>query len=91
METKIKKYMEKMGYNSIADFKGLGLKYIVPQGKARWLIVHPAIDEKRCNGCGLCTKMGHCEAYSLENEKPLWIWTNASAASTARQYAGGMR
>ncbi len=61
--------MEKMGYNSVADFKGLGLKYIVPQGKARWLMVHPVIDEKRCNGCGLCTKMGHCEAYSLENEK----------------------
>ncbi len=69
MESKIERYMEKMGYNSVADFKGLGLKYIVPQGKARWLIVHPVIDEKRCNGCGLCTKMGHCEAYSLENEK----------------------
>jgi ferredoxin len=69
MESKIKRYMEKMGYGSLADFRGLGLKYIVPQGKARWLKVYPVVDEKRCNGCGLCTKMGHCEAYTLQNGK----------------------
>jgi len=69
METRIRRYMEKMGYERISDFHGLGLKYIVSQGKARWIITHPVIDLDRCNGCGVCTKMGHCEAYTLEEKK----------------------
>ena len=69
METKMKQYMEKMGYKRIIDFQGIGLKYIVPQGKARWIIVQPEVNEERCNGCGVCTKMGHCEAFTLKNEK----------------------
>jgi len=69
MENEMRQYMEKMGYQRISDFMGAGLKYIVPQGKARWILAHPVIDLKRCNGCGVCTKMGHCEAYTLEGKK----------------------
>lgn len=69
MEINMKKYMEKMGYEKIADFRGLGLQYIVPQGKAHWLIVQPEINQERCNGCGICTRMGHCEAFSLKDKK----------------------
>jgi len=69
MEDKLKKYMQKMGYEKISDFQGLGLPYIVPQGKARWIVNNPVIDKKRCNGCGICTKMGHCEAFTLKGKK----------------------
>jgi dihydroorotate dehydrogenase subfamily 1 len=69
METQIRRYMEKMGYQRVSDFAGAGLKYIVPQGKARWIVTRPEIDPDRCNGCGVCTKLGHCEAYTLENKK----------------------
>lgn len=67
MEAKMERYMDKMGYRTVDAFRGLGLKYIVPQGKARWLNVYPVVDEKRCNGCGRCTRMGHCEAYTLQD------------------------
>jgi len=69
METQIRQYMEKKGYHKISDFAGAGLKYIVPQSKARWIVTQPQIDSDRCNGCGVCTKMGHCEAYVLEGKK----------------------
>ena len=69
METEIKQYMEKMGYEKVSDFKGAGLQYIVPQGKARWIENRPVINLDRCNGCGICTKMGHCEAYTLKAKK----------------------
>ncbi len=69
MEKQIIRYMEKMGYERISDFRGMGLKYIVPQGKARWIINQPIVDPDRCNGCGTCTRMGHCEAYTLKDKK----------------------
>jgi dihydroorotate dehydrogenase/Pyruvate/2-oxoacid:ferredoxin oxidoreductase delta subunit len=69
MEREIKRYMEKMGYERVSDFKGAGLKYIVPQGKARWIVTYPVIDLDRCNGCGVCAKMGHCEAYTVKDKK----------------------
>jgi len=65
----MKQYMQKMGYEKISDFHGMGLQYIVPQGKARWIINTPVIDKQRCNGCGICTQMGHCEAFSLKDKK----------------------
>jgi dihydropyrimidine dehydrogenase (NAD+) subunit PreA len=53
--------MDRKGYKSIGDFKGMSLKYF---GKYGDLKVEPAIsatiNEELCTGCGLCVKA--CEA-----------------------------
>ena len=57
----LEKFMDRKGYKSISDFKGMSLKYF---GKYGDLKVEPAIystiNEELCTGCGLCVKA--CEA-----------------------------
>lgn len=57
----LEQFMDRKGYKSIKDFKGMSLKYF---GKYGDLKVEPAvsstIDEELCTGCGLCVKA--CEA-----------------------------
>lgn len=53
----LEQFMDRKGYKSIKDFKGMSLKYF---GKYGDLKVEPAvsstIDEELCTGCGLCVK-----------------------------------
>lgn len=40
--------------------------------RGREVVFHPAVavvNEEKCNGCGICTKPGHCEAISIVNKK----------------------
>jgi dihydropyrimidine dehydrogenase (NAD+) subunit PreA len=57
----LEKFMDRKGYKSISDFKGMSLKYF---GKYGDLKVEPTIysmiNEELCTGCGLCVKA--CEA-----------------------------
>ena len=61
-------YLEQQGYTSIHDFRGAALKYIVTPNRVEYLSMLPRIDEARCNGCEICTKMGHCEVLEMHGK-----------------------
>ena len=56
------KYMAEMGYNSIRDFRDILLGNIT---SAQDLTIHSGyaeVDPVKCNACGLCQRIGHCDA-----------------------------
>jgi dihydroorotate dehydrogenase/Pyruvate/2-oxoacid:ferredoxin oxidoreductase delta subunit len=60
--SELKAYMRKMGYRTIGDFRDLLHSNIV---NAAELKVHNGwakIDPEKCTSCGLCWKIGHCQA-----------------------------
>ena len=62
-------FMEEQGYETIADMRGLSLPYIVTPDKLDVYESHPQIDRERCTGCGICTKIGSCDALRVEDKK----------------------
>lgn len=69
LEQGLNDFMEKQGYQSILDFRGKALKYIVTPNRIEYLSMVPKINEARCNGCEICTKMGHCEVLFMQEKK----------------------
>ena len=63
----LEKYMAEMGYNTIRDFRDILLGNIV---SAQGLTIHNGyaeVDAEKCTSCGLCRKIGHCEAIGPGN------------------------
>src|SRR4030042_5235258 len=66
--TKIKedliKFMERKGYNRIADFRGKGLAYIKSSEEAVINNVIAKLIPNKCNSCGVCLKLcqANCDA-----------------------------
>ena len=70
IEKNLLKYMELMGFSILEDFRGKSLKYIVTPDKVEYIDnVIPQIDEEKCNGCGICTRIGHCPVLTLTEDK----------------------
>jgi dihydroorotate dehydrogenase subfamily 1 len=69
MKKKLVEYMDRMGYKTLDDFRGLALKHIVTPDKVHYLNIIPEIDKEKCNGCGICTNIGHCMVLELGDEK----------------------
>ncbi len=68
-QKKLVQYMEEMGYSTLDDFRGIALKHIVSPNEVEYLNIVPKIDTERCNGCDVCTRIGHCTVLSLVDEK----------------------
>ncbi len=66
---KILHFMEEKGYETVDDFRGCGLKYIVTPEKVEYVYMIPQIDDALCNGCGTCVNLGHCEVMAFKDEK----------------------
>jgi dihydropyrimidine dehydrogenase (NAD+) subunit PreA len=66
---KLLQFMEEKGYETIDDFRGCALKYIVTPDKVEYVYMLPEVNESLCNGCGTCVGLGHCEVLALENDK----------------------
>jgi len=68
-----KDYMPRMGYKSVEDFIGLGVKHIKPVEDIDWKMEDyvSTIDARRCVRCGICCN-GICDARSLK-ENPLRV------------------
>jgi len=72
IEKNLLKYMKEMGFSSLEDFRGKALKYIVTPDKVEYIDnVIPQIDEEKCNGCGICTRIGHCPVITLNEKKKI--------------------
>ena len=63
-------YMSEMGYKTIRDFRDVLIGNIA---SAQDLTIHPGyaeVDPAKCTACGLCLKIGHCEALSRADGRP---------------------
>ncbi len=62
-------YMDRMGYGSIEDFRGMALKNIRGPGEMEYTNVVARISEDSCSGCGRCTKLPTCDAIAQNGKK----------------------
>ncbi|GAB4247087.1 MAG: NAD-dependent dihydropyrimidine dehydrogenase subunit PreA [Thermoleophilia bacterium] len=67
------RYMERMGYESLEDFRGIALPYIVTPDQVEYVPMLPEIDLEKCNGCGACASPGHCEVIEMRNKRPVVV------------------
>jgi len=64
----IQNFMKLHGYDAIEDFRGIAKKHVVSDMYLEMDLLPcvPKIDPKKCNGCGVCTLPGHCDAIKIE-------------------------
>lgn len=58
------------------EITGSALKHLRSSSQLDALPGYPHIDEKKCVGCGKCSKPGHCDAIEMVNGKPSVIPEN---------------
>jgi dihydroorotate dehydrogenase/Pyruvate/2-oxoacid:ferredoxin oxidoreductase delta subunit len=62
-------WLERHGYESILDVKGLALKHLKPEPRRVWA-EPPIVDPKKCIGCGFCEQVCNYDAvHVLPDEK----------------------
>ena len=66
----LESYMNKCKYDSVDDFRGLGLKYVKPLEDVDWHVgdIAAYIDPDKCTGCSICYE-NHCYAISMDKGK----------------------
>jgi dihydropyrimidine dehydrogenase (NAD+) subunit PreA len=69
IEPGMRKFMDEYGYETLADMRGMALKYIVTPGEVDYIPMLPDIDLEKCNGCGMCAAPGHCECIEIVDKK----------------------
>lgn len=71
--TKLRKgleaYMQEFEYETLGAFRGMALQYIVPTSELKNISSYANIDMEKCNGCGLCARVGSCTAIQVLNKK----------------------
>ena len=75
-------FMTAHGYTSYREFRDLAVKQITSADKLTLHRGYAVVDPEQCNGCGLCAKIGHCNAISLVNKKSLVDRQQCLACST---------
>jgi dihydroorotate dehydrogenase/Pyruvate/2-oxoacid:ferredoxin oxidoreductase delta subunit len=73
MNEAILRFMEEQGYETIADMRGLALKYLVPSDKIEAYDVLPHFDRAKCVRCGMCLKIGYCTALYFDENKNIQV------------------
>jgi dihydropyrimidine dehydrogenase (NAD+) subunit PreA len=66
----IEKYMDEMGYKTIEDFRGIGLKYLKGAHDVEFEYHVAKINEGKCTKCGKCAE-SYCPAISMEDNEPV--------------------
>jgi dihydroorotate dehydrogenase subfamily 1 len=62
-------YLEKMGYSSIEEFRGLALKNVLGPHQMKYADIAADIDKTKCTGCRKCEKLPTCDAISYQDKK----------------------
>ena len=72
----LNKYMDRMGYKTVDDFIGIGIRHFKPMEEIDWRMEDfvSTVDDRLCIRCGACAK-GICLARTLK-ENPLRIEVN---------------
>lgn len=67
----LQEFMEKHGYKSVTEFRGLALPYITAVSQVDWALGRfvARIDEEKCNSCGICER-NLCFAIVRRRGKP---------------------
>jgi dihydroorotate dehydrogenase/Pyruvate/2-oxoacid:ferredoxin oxidoreductase delta subunit len=65
----LRKFMAEQGYAGYADFRGVVVPRITPATDLTITPGHSVIDAEKCQGCGLCEKIGHCYAITTREGK----------------------
>jgi MinD superfamily P-loop ATPase len=65
--------MDEHGYATLADMRGIALKYIVTPKEVDYIPMLPDFDLEKCNGCGLCAAPGHCECIEIVDKKAVMV------------------
>ena len=65
----LERYMDEMGYRSLADIRGISLPYITEPGKMVYRDVAAHINPEKCVGCKVCTKIAHCVAIRYQEDE----------------------
>ena len=73
IEPGVRRFMDEHGYETLADMRGIALKYIVTPGEVDYIPMLPEIDLEKCNGCGLCAAPGHCECIEIVDGKAVLV------------------
>ena len=63
---------EEQGYETIADMRGLALKYLVPSDKIEAYDVLPHLTGQM-RRCGMCLKIGSCTALYFDENKNIQV------------------
>ncbi len=64
---KMDQFIEEQGYGGYQDLVGRSIHTLRAAEDLETITGAPVVDPERCNGCGYCTKPGHCDAISIEN------------------------
>jgi dihydropyrimidine dehydrogenase (NAD+) subunit PreA len=73
IEPGLRRFMDEHGYETLADMRGIALKYIVTPGEVEYLPMLPDFDLEKCNGCGICAAPGHCECIEIIDGKAVLV------------------
>jgi len=73
MNEGIRDYMDRHGYKSIEDFRGIALKHMTTPDKAKLIEGASWVDPEECIGCGRCEKPGHCEAIEMRADGKAFV------------------
>ncbi|MDD5483038.1 MAG: 4Fe-4S binding protein [Kiritimatiellae bacterium] len=75
-------FMNRHGYKSYRDFRDLAMQKITPADKLTLHAGYAEVDLEKCNGCGLCEKIGHCNAIEIIDRKSRITKEKCLACST---------
>ena len=67
LNEQLEAFMDRHGYESVKEMRGLALRYLVPNSELDYRIGRPArVDPGKCRGCGSCGKIAFCRAIRME-------------------------
>lgn len=65
----MREFMDRHGYANYRDFRDAAVSKLISADKLTLHGGYAEIDPAKCNGCGLCEKIGHCNAITIINRK----------------------
>ena len=65
----MEEFMDRHGFKSYLDLRDAAIPKLTSADKLTLHDGYAEVDLSKCNGCGLCEKIGHCNAISIINKK----------------------